>query len=58
MEKVYEANRDKVRAIGVSNFSIEFLDRLLPEVTVTPAVNQIELHPYVIFFTLFVPQAN
>ncbi|TCM37888.1 aldo/keto reductase [Kribbella sp. VKM Ac-2568] len=36
----------KVRAIGVSNFMPEHLDRLLTEVSVVPAVNQIELHPY------------
>ena len=36
----------KVRAIGVSNFMPEVLDRLLAETTVVPAVNQIELHPY------------
>jgi len=36
----------KVRAIGVSNFMSEHLTRLLAEVTVVPAVNQIELHPY------------
>lgn len=36
----------KVRAIGVSNFMPEHLERLLRETTVVPAVNQIELHPY------------
>jgi diketogulonate reductase-like aldo/keto reductase len=36
----------KVRAIGVSNFMPEHLDRLLAETSVVPAVNQIELHPY------------
>ena len=36
----------KVRAIGVSNFMPEHLDRLLSETTVIPAVNQIEVHPY------------
>lgn len=36
----------KVRAIGVSNFMVEHLDRLLEVATVVPAVNQIELHPY------------
>ena len=39
----------KVRAIGVSNFMRSHLDRLLAEdsgVSVVPAVNQIELHPY------------
>ena len=33
------------RAIGVSNFQVEHLERLLAEAQVTPAVNQIELHP-------------
>lgn len=37
---------DKVRAIGISNFMPEHLERFLPEITVVPAVNQIELHPY------------
>ena len=36
----------KVRAIGVSNFIPEHLERLLSETSVVPAVNQIELHPY------------
>ena len=36
----------KVRAIGVSNFMVDHLDRLLEVATVVPAVNQIELHPY------------
>lgn len=36
----------KVRAIGVSNFMVEHLDHLLETATVTPAVNQIEVHPY------------
>ncbi|GAA1732128.1 aldo/keto reductase [Microbacterium paludicola] len=36
----------KVRAIGVSNFMPEHLQRLLDETDVVPAVNQIELHPY------------
>ena len=36
----------KVRAIGVSNFMPEHLDRLLAEASVVPAVNQIEVHPY------------
>lgn len=35
-----------VRAIGVSNFRIEDLQRLLDEGLSTPSVNQIELHPY------------
>ncbi|NOK21015.1 aldo/keto reductase [Corallococcus carmarthensis] len=36
----------KVRAIGVSNFMPEHLDRLLSAASVVPAVNQIEVHPY------------
>jgi 2,5-diketo-D-gluconate reductase A len=36
----------KIRAIGVSNFLPEHLDRLAAESAVVPAVNQIELHPW------------
>ena len=35
-----------VRSIGVSNFAEEHLRRIIDETGVTPAVNQIELHPY------------
>ncbi|MFG2755363.1 aldo/keto reductase [Streptomyces wuyuanensis] len=35
----------RARAIGVSNFLPEHLERLLGETSVAPAVNQIELHP-------------
>ena len=35
-----------VRAIGVSNFEIAHLQRLIDEASVVPAANQIELHPY------------
>ena len=35
-----------VRAIGVSNFTPPLLERLLETAEVTPAINQIELHPY------------
>jgi len=38
--------RGSVRAIGVSNFMVEHLTRLLDTATVVPAVNQIEVHPY------------
>ena len=34
-----------IRTIGVSNFSPEHIERLIQETGVTPAVNQIELHP-------------
>jgi diketogulonate reductase-like aldo/keto reductase len=36
----------RVRAIGVSNFMPEHLERLLGKASVVPAVNQIEVHPY------------
>jgi diketogulonate reductase-like aldo/keto reductase len=36
----------RARAIGVSNFSTAHLDQFLPQVTVVPAVNQVEIHPY------------
>ena len=36
----------KVRAIGVSNFMVERLTKLLDHTTIVPALNQIELHPY------------
>ncbi|KAI0761639.1 Aldo/keto reductase [Trametes elegans] len=35
----------KARTIGVSNFSITTLTALLAHATITPAVNQVELHP-------------
>ena len=43
LEQLYADGR--VRAIGVSNFTVAHLERLLGETTVVPAVNQIELHP-------------
>ncbi|GAA2281604.1 aldo/keto reductase [Actinomadura luteofluorescens] len=36
----------RVRSIGVSNFTVPTLRRVLDEADVVPAVNQIELHPY------------
>ena len=35
-----------VRSIGVSNFTADHLERIIEATGVTPAVNQIELHPY------------
>ena len=35
-----------VRSIGVSNFTVAHLDRLVSETSVVPSVNQVELHPY------------
>ena len=45
MEKVFKAHPDKLKAIGVSNFSVTYLRELLKIATVIPAVNQIESHP-------------
>lgn len=35
----------RARAIGVSNFQVPHLRRLLEQTGITPAVNQVELHP-------------
>jgi 2,5-diketo-D-gluconate reductase A len=39
-------NDGRARSIGVSNFQIAHLERLTRETDTTPAVNQIEAHPY------------
>ncbi|HEY1486121.1 MAG TPA: aldo/keto reductase [Micromonosporaceae bacterium] len=44
MERMLDGG--KVRAIGVSNFQPDHLRRLVRETSVVPAVNQIEIHPY------------
>lgn len=44
MEEIHADGRAK--AIGASNFTVETLNRLLKETGTVPAVNQIELHPY------------
>lgn len=44
MEEIYRSGR--VRAIGVSNFQTNHLNRLAAECSVVPAANQIEVHPY------------
>src|ERR1700729_348088 len=36
---------ERVRSIGVSNFRVEDLERIIDATGVVPAVNQIELHP-------------
>jgi diketogulonate reductase-like aldo/keto reductase len=43
LERIYKDGR--ARAIGVSNFQIHHLEDLMTEATVTPMVNQIDLHP-------------
>jgi glycerol 2-dehydrogenase (NADP+) len=44
MEKLLEGG--KVRAIGVANFDIRNLEILRQTSKITPAVDQVELHPY------------
>lgn len=44
MEELYRAGR--VRAIGVSNFQPDHLKQLVDAAEIVPAVNQIELHPW------------
>lgn len=44
LEKLYKDGRTK--AIGVCNFDIEHLKRIMDECDVKPAVNQVECHPY------------
>jgi diketogulonate reductase-like aldo/keto reductase len=39
-------NRGLVRSIGVSNFTEQHLHAVIEDTGVTPAVNQVELHPY------------
>ncbi|XP_075875375.1 aldo-keto reductase family 1 member B1 [Nelusetta ayraudi] len=46
MEALKESG--KVKSIGVSNFNIMQLERLLALCKVPPAVNQVELHPYMV----------
>lgn len=46
-QALIQAQRDgKAKSIGVSNFRAEELERIINETGVTPAVNQIELHPW------------
>ena len=44
MEEVYKSG--KVKAIGVANWSIPYLEKLSKTWKVVPAVNQVELHPF------------
>ncbi|WP_066289952.1 aldo/keto reductase [Bacillus sp. FJAT-29937] len=44
LEKLYRDGR--VKAIGVCNFELEHLDRILKECDVKPVLNQIECHPF------------
>lgn len=44
MEELVRLN--KVRSIGVSNFTVSHLQEVLKVATLKPVVNQVELHPY------------
>jgi len=44
MEEMY--NSGSVKAIGLANWSIPYLKELEKTWTVVPAVNQVELHPF------------
>lgn len=44
LERLYKDGRTK--SIGVCNFDIEHLQRLIDECDVVPAINQVECHPY------------
>lgn len=45
LEQLYRSGR--ARAIGVSNYTVTHLRELLAHTDITPAVNQIELHPFI-----------
>ncbi len=52
-QAMIELQKDgKIRAIGVSNFLQNHLRDIINETNVVPAVNQIELHPYLVDWQL------
>ena len=44
MEELYRLG--KAKAIGVANFGVERLEKLISEAEINPMVNQVECHPY------------
>lgn len=44
LERAVEAG--KIRSIGLSNWYVKELEEFLPQITITPAVVQNEIHPY------------
>ena len=46
MEDLYKQN--KVKNIGVSNFTPEHFEALLAQVSIKPVINQVEFHPYLL----------
>lgn len=45
-ESLYQEG--KIRAIGVSNFLVPHLEQLLEISSITPVINQVEFHPYLL----------
>ncbi|KAH7399171.1 NADP-dependent oxidoreductase domain-containing protein [Phaeosphaeria sp. MPI-PUGE-AT-0046c] len=45
LESLIKSHPDKVKAIGVANYSVKYMEKLLAKATIVPAVNQIENHP-------------
>jgi glycerol 2-dehydrogenase (NADP+) len=45
LENLIKSNPSKVKAIGVANYSVKYLEKLLAIATIVPAANQIENHP-------------
>jgi diketogulonate reductase-like aldo/keto reductase len=43
LEHLYQEG--KIKAIGVSNFQVHHLEKLLAETQIVPVINQVELHP-------------
>lgn len=44
MEQIYQSG--KAKSIGLSNHLVHHIEELLQKATIVPAVNQVELHPY------------
>src|SRR5690606_25022795 len=44
MEQIYRSG--KVRSIGLSNHLVHHMEDILEDASIVPAVNQMELHPY------------
>ena len=45
LENIYQST-DKVRSIGVSNFNVYQIDKVLKTCKIKPVINQCEMHPY------------
>ena len=45
LERIYQTT-NKTRSIGISNFNVYQVQKVLESCSVKPAVNQCEIHPY------------